>query len=144
MPVIHTSIDVPAPPQAVYDLIANVENFPKIFKQIRSVQQTAEGIYVWEAMLAGWRFYWEGRVCESRPPSYFAWESVKGVWNKGRYSIEATAGGSRVDFVMEYRLPSIVSSIWFRPLMSLLVKGVVDSALVRIKEMLAPTPRVTR
>jgi uncharacterized membrane protein len=144
MPVIRTSIDIPAPPQAVYDLIADVEKFPEVFKQIKSVHRTAEGSYVWEAILAGRRFNWEGRVCDSRPPGYFSWESIKGVHNKGRYSIEAITGGSRVDFVMEYQLPAVLSTLWLKPLVGLLVKGVVDSALVRIKAVLAAPPRETK
>lgn len=136
MSVIQQTIDVSADPDAVYDLIASVESFPNIFRQIKSVMPSGHDTFLWKAVLAGKQLTWEGRVTRQTRPWYFSWESVTGVSNAGSYTINQIPGGSRLCFFMEYHLPAGMISVLLTPLVDRLIRNSIEEAMGCIKTSL--------
>jgi uncharacterized membrane protein len=137
--VIKKKLEIPATPEEVFDLIASVEKFPLFFSNIKSVHKTGTDKYRFNAQLAGVPISWEGRVANVTRPARFAWESTKGIKNRGCFEIEATTGGSQVTMLMEYELSSRVASVLLSSISGVFVDKVVADALSRIRDYFLDT-----
>ena len=134
MAQIHKTIDIPAPPEQVYDLIAAVEEYPRFFRQVKSVRSIGGNNYLWEAELAGLHLSWHGQIVVAERPQHFAWESVTGlIRNRGCFRITSVPGGSRVNFAMTYELGRPWLERLLAPLAAGLAHSVIDEALVKIR-----------
>lgn len=104
MPAVERTLFIRAAPEAVFDLIARVEHFPQYSPAIREVRALGRDTYRWVVSVAGFELDWDSVVTEKTRPARFAWRSVRGVENGGRFRLAPADGGTEVRFTMEYRL----------------------------------------
>ncbi len=105
MPSIRETVDIRAEPEAVFDLIARIEDFPLYADFIREVRVTGDKTSHWTAQILGLSLEWDAVVTECHRPRQFAWQSVSGAASRGSYTLERVSSGTRVSFSMEYRFP---------------------------------------
>jgi len=108
MPFVKETVYINAPPEKVYDVIADVENFWRFSNLIKSITASGAATYHWIVNVYGIELEWEAKVVENIKPTRFAWESISGVENSGAYILESTKDGTNVIFSMEYHLPNLI------------------------------------
>jgi uncharacterized membrane protein len=107
MPSIERTTFIRAAPEAVFDLISRVEQFPQYCRVIRAVHALGHDTYRWTVSVAGFELEWDAIVtAETQCPRHFSWHSVRGVQNGGSFDLRPVAGGTEVRFAMSYRLAS--------------------------------------
>ncbi len=105
MPAIERTITVRAAPEAVFDLISRIEDFPRYSGTIHAVRALGRDTWRWTVRLAGFTFEWDSQVtADTRRPRHFAWRSIRGTENGGCFDLRPVAGGTEVRFTMSYRL----------------------------------------
>lgn len=108
MAVVKRVVDIKAPPEKVFDLIARVEDFSNYSDFIKQIKATAPATYHWIVDIYGLELEWDAKVVEAIKPKKFVWQSVKGIQNSGSYNLEPIEGGTRVVFSIEYHLTNAV------------------------------------
>lgn len=136
MPAVEYITTIRASPEAVYDLISRVEDFPRYCRAIDEVRAYAPDAYRWRVRLAGIVLGWDAQVIEARRPSAFAWRSLRGVDNAGRFALAPTAGGTEVRFSMEYRFANRLLEVMFDALAAPLVRRVAQEILEQVRARL--------
>lgn len=125
MPTIERTITVRAAPEAVFDLISRVEDFPRYSRVIRAVRALGRDAWRWTIGVAGFELEWDAVVTgDTRRPRHFAWRSIRGVENGGCFDLRPVAGGTEVRFTMSYRLAN--------PLLERLVDAVAAPLMQRV------------
>ena len=115
---------IKAPPEKVFDLISRVENFSEYSRHIKEVRAIGENLFLWRVKAFGIKVEWESEVVESLRPVSFAWRSVSGLYNTGRYVLTPVEPDSTsISFSMEYRLDNSRSG----RLMATMIEPVLDS-----------------
>lgn len=104
MPKIETRTVIPADPETVFDLIRDVENFPRYTKTVETVTRIAADRYRWRTRVAGKRYEWDVQVARSERPTHIAWQSLTGIRNSGCYHLLPTPGGTAVHLTIEFTL----------------------------------------
>ena len=135
MPAIERMIFIRAAPEAVFDFVARVEDFPLYSSTIREVRAIERDTYRWVVSVAGFALDWDSVVTEeTRRPRHFAWRSIRGVENGGCFDLRPVAGGTEVRFTMSYRLAS--------PLLERIVDAIAAPLMQRVAgEILAQVRR---
>lgn len=106
---IEKKIEVAADPHDVFGALAEIENYPRYSKYIKSVVPLAHHAYRWKAGMWGLSITWEGVVTEIEPPHYFSWHCTSGFRNRGTLRVVPHSQGSLVMFSLEYdKAPRIV------------------------------------
>jgi uncharacterized membrane protein len=136
MPSIHKSIEIRAEPEKVFDLIARVEDFVHYSDAIREIRKIAPDTYHWAVQLGGFSFSWDAKVVEHVRPERFAWRSVRGVNNSGRYVLTPTRSGTSISFTMQYQLPNPLLAMLITPVLGPLIGGINMEILAAIKRQL--------
>jgi uncharacterized membrane protein len=98
MPSIRETIDIRAEPEAVFDLITRIEDFPLYADFIREVSVTGDKTSHWIARILGLSLEWDAVVTECHRPTQFAWQSVSGASSRGSYTLERISSGTRAFF----------------------------------------------
>ncbi len=125
MPTIERTAPIRAAPEAVFDLISRVEDFPQYCRVIRAVRALGHDAWRWTIRVAGFELEWDAVVTEeTRRPWHFAWRSIRGVENSGSFDLRPVAGGTEVRLAMSYRLSS--------PLLERLVDAVAAPLMQRV------------
>jgi len=106
MPAIEHTVEIKAPPQAVFALISRVEDFSQYSRAIKEVRAIGPNTYRWVIGVAGIELDWDSRVTVAQPPHRFAWSAIRGVENGGCFDLRPVAGGTEVRFTMSYLLAS--------------------------------------
>lgn len=123
MPVIHERVYIAAPPEAVYALIADVTQYSSYSRAIRAITDIGGGRYRWRVELMGVALAWDAEVTETERPARFAWHSLSGVENHGRFELTPSGQGTEVELTLHYRLPlaplNWLASGFERPLIAL-------------------------
>ncbi|KGE77163.1 cyclase [Halomonas sp. ND22Bw] len=93
-----------APPERVFALLERVEDFVDYSDLIERIEPLGEGRYRWHvhAVRMDWTF--EVAITEHQPPEVLAWESLSGVWNRGRYRLTPVPEGTEVALTLEYEI----------------------------------------
>lgn len=136
MSVVDKEILIDAPPEEVFNLIANVKDFSRYSSFIKSVNEVSPGEFEWKIDMLGIALGWRARVVESTRPVKFAWESVAGIRNKGCYNVEPAGSGTRVVFRMEYHLSGRTVEALIAPCITQVISIVSDELLKNIKKAL--------
>ena len=112
MPVVHTSIDLDAPPEKVWEVVSDLDRtgdwvtihrgFPEgapAFHQGAEFKQTIE--------VAGASFDVTWQLADVREPELVEWNGVGPAGTKARsvYRLHAANGGTRFDYENEFTLP---------------------------------------
>jgi uncharacterized membrane protein len=145
MALLEQTVQIRAQPEAVFDLIARVEDFCQYTEMIKDIRATAEDTYHWKVRAAGVSLEWDGVVVERDRPRRFAWKSINGVPNGGTYVLQAIPQGTLVSLSLEYHLPNrIVEKVIGRiadPLIRKVGAEVLHNVKVRLENG-APPPQV--
>lgn len=136
MPEIHEAIEIEAAPEAVFDLIARVEDFSLYTGLISSIRPIAAATYRWTVRVDGITLDWDATITDYDRPRRFGWRSVRGIDNRGMYRLQATTTGTKVSFSMEYRLATPLLEKVIAPLAGPLIQKVGAEILSAVKERL--------
>ncbi|MGC3874855.1 SRPBCC family protein [Halomonas sp. GXIMD04776] len=104
MATIEHSAVLHAPPERVFALLEQVENFSDYSDHIKKVESLGGHRYRWHIHAVGMDWSFDVKVTEIRPPEVLAWESINGVHNSGRYDLLAVPEGTRVRLTVEYQI----------------------------------------
>ncbi len=139
MPTIERTISIRAAPDAVFDLISRVEDFPQYSRVIRAVRALGRDTWRWTIRIAGFELEWDAVVTgETRRPRHFAWRSIRGVENGGCFDLQPVAGGTEVRFTMSYRLASPLLERLVDAIAAPLMQRVAGELLEQVRRRLEP------
>lgn len=139
MSTVERTTSIRAAPEAVFDLISRVEDFPQYSRVIRAVRALGHGTYRWTVRVAGFELEWDSVVTgETQRPRHFAWRSVRGVENGGCFDLWPIAGGTKVRFTMSYRLANPLLERVVDAIAAPLMQHVADELLGRVRRRLEP------
>ena len=133
MPVIEKQVEIAASPEAVFDLITRVEEFPAYVSLLREVIPTGPETYRWSIVVAGMELSWKGVVTERDRPRRFAWKSLSGQPNAGGYDLRPTMTGTEVCFSMEYRFQNPLLEFLLTPILEPLMHRAAAEAMAYVK-----------
>lgn len=133
---IYTEI-IEAPPEEVFDLIADVESFKDLSSIIKEVRLVGERRYRWRVEVMGMSFGWTADVVEFTRPSRFAWQSFEGTFNRGSYTLEPVEGGTRVTYEIEFRIGNTLFDALSAPLVSMMMGLITKEVSKKVRERLA-------
>jgi len=104
MPLIEHEATLKAAPEAVFDLISRVEPFVELSEAVKKIEALGDERYRWHVKVAGIKLQFDVKVTDSQAPKFFAWRSLSGVPNQGRYTLTPYKEGTRLHFSLEYEL----------------------------------------
>jgi len=137
MPVVRIKdLYIDAPPEKVFDLVSDVVNFSRVSSFIREIKEVTPGLYRWKVEVLGITLEWEAEVVESRKPEVFAWQSVSGVYNRGRYEMRPDGGGTRLSLTLEFRLTGGLLDVLTGPLLEKAASMVAGDIMNNVKKIL--------
>ena len=136
MQVIEHTILIRAAPEAVFDLISRVEDFPHYSRTIRSVHALSPDTYRWTIGIAGFGLDWDSVVTAKERPTRFAWRSIRGIENDGLFRLAPADGGTEVRFIMKYRLPETILKKIVDAIAAPLMQRVASELLDAVRERL--------
>jgi len=106
---LEKSLYIAMPPETVFDLWNNYENFPRFMSHVRNVRDLGHGRSHWVVNgPAGSVVEWDAILSESRRPRVLAWrtEPDSPVQHAGVVRFEATNGGTNVRIHLSYNPPA--------------------------------------
>jgi len=130
------TVEIRASPEAVFDIISQVENFSQYTKLIKSISKIKEKTYHWKAHLGAFPIEWDAVILEEYRPWRFAWHSIKGFQNSGSYTLTPTPEGTSICFEMEYHLKTSFMEKALSPLSDRYIKKLSQEILSAIKNRL--------
>jgi len=107
--VVNKTIHIDAPPERVYDVWSNYENFPRFMSNVLEVRDLGGGRSHWVVKgPAGSTVEWDAQLTDSRRGEVLAWESEPGstVSNTGQVRFESEGSGTRVNLYLAYTPPA--------------------------------------
>jgi uncharacterized membrane protein len=139
MPAVERTLFIRAAPEAVFDLVARVGDFPQYSRVIRAVRAIGPDTYRWTIGVAGLDLEWDSVVTgETRRPRHFAWRSIRGVENGGCFNLRPVAGGTEVRFTMSYRLANPLLEHVVNAIAAPLMQRVAGELLEQVRRRLEP------
>jgi len=133
MPAIEKRLLVKATPEAVFDLVTRVEEFPAHVSLLKEVTLTGPETYHWSIVVAGIELSWDGIVTRRERPRQFAWKSLSGQPNSGAYELESIGNGTLVRFRMEYRFQNTWLEWLLTPVLESLMNRAAEEAIAYVK-----------
>lgn len=140
MPAIERTLFIRAQPEAVFDLIARVEDFSRYSRIIQEIRRIGPNTYHWIIRVAGIEFDWDSVVTEARRPHRFTWRSVRGIENGGTFDLKPARDGTEVCFTMEYRLGSPILERIIDNIAAPIMRRVATEILEQVRQRLEPAP----
>ena len=134
MPSITRKVFIKAKPEEVFDLLTRVEDFPLYCSYVKGIKKLSPGVYRWRVEFLSIPFEWEARVIESKRPQKFAWESFRGISNRGSYDIRPSDNGATVSFKMEFHLEPGLLALFTTPVLDRLASEVAGELLRNVKK----------
>jgi uncharacterized membrane protein len=140
-------IQINAPLDQVYQTWRRVEDFPRCFDSIRSVERRPDGATDWVARAwLGRSVRWQAMVTEDLPETRIRWQSIGGeIALRGLAEFIPAEGGTVMLLVFEYRPP--LGLIGRLAAWAVGLEGRLERDLTRFKQQvevgraLAPEPR---
>lgn len=137
MATVRHEVLINAPPNEVFDLICRVEDFSKYSTLIKEVRALGDDRFLWKVTVLGMKLEWEAEVTESIRPASFAWKSISGPYNTGRYKLTPEEPNStKVSFTMEYRLgggTELIIAPLTKPIISALSRELIEKVKLRLE-----------
>lgn len=134
--IVNKTIHVDAPPERVYEMWSNYENFPRFMSNVQEVRDLGNGRSHWVVKgPAGVNVEWDARLTDSRRGEVLAWQSEQGaeVQNSGQVRFEPEGTGTRVSVYMTYTPPAGGIGHAIASLFSANPKQEMDEDLARMK-----------
>jgi len=104
MATIRHSEILSAPPEKVFSVLCQVEDFADYSDLIERIEALGNERYRWYVRAVGMDWTFDVEVTESRAPEVLAWESLNGVKNYGRYQLRAVPEGTEVSLTLTYEI----------------------------------------
>lgn len=104
MATIRHSEILSAPPEKVFSVLCQVEDFADYSDLIERIEPLGDERYRWYVRAVGMDWTFDVEVTESRAPAVLAWESLDGVKNYGRYQLRAVPEGTEVSLTLTYEI----------------------------------------
>jgi len=139
MPAIEKRMLIKATPEAVFDLVTRVEEFPSHVALLKEVTLIGPETYHWSIVVAGIELSWDGIVTKRERPRRFAWKSLSGQPNSGAYELEPAGNGTLVYFRMEYHFQNTWLEWLLTPVLGPLMNRAAAEAIAYIKRCLENT-----
>ena len=137
---IDKSINVDAPPDVVYALWSNFENFPQFMTNVIEVENINDNLSHWKvAGPAGVPVEWDAAITRIVPGEMIAWKSVEGaaVANAGYVLFEPNEqGGTEVTVRISYNPPAGAIGHAVAKAFGADPKSEMDQDLMRMKTLL--------
>jgi uncharacterized membrane protein len=137
---IEKAINVDAPPDVVYALWSNFENFPQFMSNVLEVRNMDGDVSHWKvAGPAGVPVEWDATLTKVVPNEMIAWKSVEGspVANAGYVLFEPNdAGGTEVTVRISYNPPAGAVGHAIAKAFGADPKSELDDDLMRMKTLL--------
>ena len=137
---IDKSINVNAPPDVVYALWSNFENFPQFMSNVLEVRNIDDEVSHWKvAGPAGVPVEWDAEITKLVPDEMIAWKSVEGstVANAGYVLFEPNADGTtEVTVRLSYNPPAGAIGHAVAAALGADPKSEMDADLMRMKSLL--------
>jgi uncharacterized membrane protein len=133
---IRKTIQVRAPVEEVFEVLARYEKLPGLMHNIRSVQRRPDGRSHWVlAGPAGVRIEWDAETTASKPNELLAWHTVgrTTLAHAGIIRFERAGEGTRIDIRITYNPPAGVLGHIAAKLFGLDPKTKLDEDLARLK-----------
>ena len=141
---VERSIEIDAPPEAVYDLIADPDRLGEwvtIHQYVdgEAPDELVKGAKMAQCLrLAGRNFKVRWTVVESDRPNRLVWEGKGPVRSKAKVvnELEPTKKGTRFSYLNEYSLPGGPVGNMAGPMVRRVTGKEVDATLKKLKELL--------
>jgi len=136
MSVIRETYELNASPEAVFDLINEIEKTSDYSDFLKGVQKIGLDTYRYTVSIAGIPLSWDARVSERKRPERIAWVSVRGITLTGSFTLRPVSGGTMVSFSMEYSITNRFLAMALKPFIPPLVRIVASEIFAHIKQRL--------
>ncbi len=136
---LQKTIEINAPPEAVYDLWSKYENFPRFMSHVLEVRDLGQQRSHWVVQgPAGSRLEWNAVLTEQVRPAVLAWRSEPGaaVDHTGWVRFEPAIAGTRVTVKIAYHPPAGALGQGFAALLGRDPKRELDDDLMRMKNFI--------
>jgi uncharacterized membrane protein len=137
---VQKSIDVEAPPDVVFALWSNFENFPRFMENVKEVRIINPGVSHWKvAGPAGTIVEWDAEITWAEEDQVIAWKSLPGsaVASAGIVKFqENTDGTTNVSVQMSYNPPAGALGHAVATVFGADPKSQMDADLMRMKTLL--------
>jgi uncharacterized membrane protein len=136
---IQKTITIEAPPDRVFGLLSNPENFPQVMSHLEQVTKIGEKTYHWRATgPAGTSVEWDSELVDLVPNQLIVWKSKPGsvIDNAGVVRLDSLNGGTRIHIRMSYNPPGGVVGHAVAGLFGSDPKRVLDDDLARFKSLM--------
>jgi uncharacterized membrane protein len=136
---LEKSIYVAAPPEVVFDIWSNYENFPHFMSNVEKVRDLGNGRSHWIVKgPAGTQVEWDAVLTKLKRPEVIAWKSEPNsvVQHEGEVRFEPENGGTRVHIQMWYSPPAGVIGHAVASLFDGDPKKQMDEDLLRMKTLI--------
>ncbi len=103
---VEIGIEINAPPEKVFSLVADLKRYPEFIPGLTEVVALDSKKSRWKAEAFGIPLYWASEFTMWNENTDISWRSYDGIKNEGSWRLEKTnGGGTRLTFIMEYELP---------------------------------------
>jgi uncharacterized membrane protein/uncharacterized protein YwbE len=137
---LQKTINIDAPLDRVFNMLANPESFPRFMSHVQSVSKVADNIYRWTlAGPAGATAHWDAEITRYVDKELLEWRTRPGsmVQHCGVVRFDPTPfGGTRVQLRFSYRPPLGTVGEVFGELFNVYPKHALDQDLARVKSLL--------
>jgi len=133
---IEKTLLIAAPAEQVFSLIENFEKIPRFSSAICEVSCESDKISLWRIEVGGISLDWRAELLEKKAPVRLSWRSISGLQNRGGYELERINGKTKVNFFMEYQLPSRVLERALHIAIDTLIEEIYSEILTNIRSEL--------
>jgi uncharacterized membrane protein len=137
---IQKTVNVDAPLERVFNMLANPETFPRIMSHVHSVRKISDNVYRWTLMgPAGSTAHWDAEITRYIDKELLEWKTRPGsmVQHAGVVRFDPTPyGGTRIHMRLSYRPPLGTVGEMFGEVFNLYPRHVLDEDLARFKSLL--------
>lgn len=136
MATIEHEATIRAEPEAVFDLISRVECFADLTQSVKRIDSLGNECYRWHVRVAGFNLTFDVAVTDTQRPTHFAWRSLTGITNRGRYRLSATEEGTHLHLSLEYQLKNRLLERTVRRTAQSLVRRISDEIVANVERQL--------
>lgn len=136
MSVIENCYELDAPPEAVFDLINEVEKTADYSDFLKGVKNIGPDTYRYTVSIAGIELSWDAKVSERKRPERIAWVSESGIPLAGSFTLRPVGNGTLVTFCMTYSITNRFLSMALKPFIPPLVSAVASEIIEHVRQRL--------
>ncbi len=135
MPVVEVKETIPAPIASVFEVVSDMESYPKFMKTIKAIRilERGDGYTVsdWEARLQGARFHWVEKDLFDPEHYRITYDQTSGDLRvfRGYWQLEEVSDGTQVTLVTEFEFGVPMLSSLLNPVAKVAIKDNAKSML---------------